>query len=84
MLDISLDGDILTVIEITHSCNETFKKYLYINIKTWHKNGRTLKIDDTALDYKMCDASIDWCKKYHLPKVNLNQTLTLDNHAKLA
>ena len=69
MLDISLHGDILTVIEITHSCNATFKKYLYINLKKWHKNGRTLKIDDKILDFKMSGADIDWCKKYYLSKV---------------
>lgn len=69
MLDIKLNDDILTVIGVTHSCSETFKKYLYINIKTWHKNGRTLKIDDTIIDYKMDDDEIDWCKKYYLTKI---------------
>jgi hypothetical protein len=47
MLDIKLNGDILTVIQVTHSCEATHKQYSYMNIKTWHKNGRTLKIDDT-------------------------------------
>lgn len=69
MLRISLEGDILTVIQITHSANETDKRYLYINIKTWHKNGKTLKIDDTILNYKMIDNDIEWCKKYYLPKL---------------
>lgn len=69
MLDIKLNGGILTVIEVTHSCNETFKKYLYININAWCKNGRTLKIDDTIMDFKMTENDIDWCKKYYLTKV---------------
>lgn len=69
MLRISLEGDILTVIQITHSANETHKQYLYINIKTWHKNGKTLKIDDTILNYKMIDNDMEWCKKYYLPKL---------------
>lgn len=69
MLRISLEGDILTVIQITHSANETDKRYLYINIKTWYKNGKTLKIDDTILNYKMIDNDIEWCKKYYLPKL---------------
>jgi len=78
MLDIKLNGDILTVVQVTHSCEATHKQYSYMNIKTWHKNGRTLKIDDTILDYKMVDRDIEWCKKYYLPLVELNQTLTLD------
>lgn len=69
MLRISLEGDILTVIQITHSANETDKRYLYINIKTWYKNGKTLKIDDTILNYKMINNDIEWCKKYYLPKL---------------
>jgi hypothetical protein len=63
MLDIKLNGDILTVVQVTHSCEATHKQYSYMNIKTWHKNGRTLKIDDTILDYKMVDRDIEWCKK---------------------
>lgn len=81
MLDIKLNGDILTVIQVTHPHGATHKQYSYMNIKTWHKNGRTLKIDDTILDYKMVDRDIEWCKKYYLPLVQLNQTLTLDKHA---
>lgn len=69
MLKISLDGDILTVIETIYRANETYKHYLYINVKTWHKNGQTLKIDDVNLDYKMVDNDIEWCKKYYFPKL---------------
>ena len=69
MLDIKLNGDILTVIEVIMSCDKTFKIYSYINVKTWYKNGRTLKIDDTSIDYKMDNDEIKWCKKYYLTKV---------------
>ncbi len=71
MLTFELNDNILTVIETTNLFVETKKTYLYIDVINWCKNGKTLLIDDTDMTFKMSDASIDWCKKYYLPKVGI-------------
>jgi hypothetical protein len=71
MLTFELNNTVLTVIETTHAFFETKKSYLYIDVINWYKNGRTLSIDDTNMTFKMSDESIEWCKKYYLPKVGI-------------
>jgi hypothetical protein len=71
MLSFELKNNILTVIETTHTFSETKKRYLYIDCIDWYKNGKTLLIDDTEMTFKMSDASIEWCRKYYLPKVGV-------------
>jgi hypothetical protein len=69
MLNFKLNNNVLTVIETTHSFFETKKRYLYIDVINWYKNGKTLLIDDTEMLFKMTSDDIKWCKKYYLPKV---------------
>jgi hypothetical protein len=69
MLTFELNDNILTVIETTWSFYETKRRYHYIDIINWYDNGKTLLIDDTEMTFKMSDASIEWCRKYYLPKV---------------
>jgi hypothetical protein len=71
MLTFELNNNILTVIETTNTWIETKKRYLYIDVNNWYKNGKTLSIDDTEMTFKMSNMSIDWCKKHYLPKVGV-------------
>lgn len=71
MLTFELNDNILTVIETTSSFVETKKRYLYIDVINWYKNGKTLTIDDTNMTFEMSKESIEWCKKYYLPKVGV-------------
>ncbi len=69
MLDFSLTGSILTVIETVCSANHTQKRYWYYNIDTWKKNrnGKENEVIDLDCD----DGCINWVKKHYFSKVGL-------------
>ena len=69
MLDFSLNGSILTVIETQHSANDSQKRFWYYNINTWQKNrnGRENEVIDLDCD----DGCINWVKKHYFSKVGL-------------
>ena len=67
MLEYNLNGDILEVVQINFSFHKTSKEYWYYNIKEWTKTITGQRNDIPR--YKMDQASIDWVKKFYIPKV---------------
>lgn len=67
MLDISLEGDILKVVEVTMTFFDTKRRYWYYNIKDWTTSSHGREGD--VPDRKMDQSSIDWATKHYLPKV---------------
>jgi hypothetical protein len=64
--------EILEVEEIIHGWKKTYRKFYYTNIKTWQDltNPRATKqTENFKVAGKLADGSIDWIKKYHLPKI---------------
>lgn len=64
----SLLGDILTVREEIYSFYGTRVQFNRYNLKTWQ-----VQVNNDPWR-PMDQASIDWCKKHHLPKVQVPQT----------
>lgn len=68
---------ILEVEEIVFAiCSPQYQerhRFFYTDISTWESltNPTATKQDGTNFPYRrpMDQASIDWCKKYHLPRV---------------
>jgi hypothetical protein len=73
MIEFKLKNNILTVISKNVSFFEIKTSYVFIDIINWYKSGKTGKIDDVDMVYKMDDEDITWCKKYYLPKI-INKT----------
>lgn len=61
-----ISEDVLLVKETLHSFTKTKVSYRYYNIRDWTVNqlGKEGEIPTHPMD----QGSIDWCKKYHLPK----------------
>jgi len=65
---------VLEVEEITMSFYETRTRYFYTNIKTWEdltNPAGTKQVGIFPVRQPMTQGAIDWCKKYHLPKVEV-------------
>jgi hypothetical protein len=74
MLSFKLDGDILEVREDILSFTDTQTTYFYYDIKNWLVSRYGKKNDKPT---EPCNKqSIDWVKKYYLPKVGINLDLT--------
>ena len=64
---LSDDGTILEVHESILSFFDTKHSYWYYDIINWKCSSSGIK--DSHLDREMDQGSIDWVKKYYLPKV---------------
>lgn len=69
MLDITLDKNILTVVETIHSFTNSKVTYWYVDINTWRKSITGKK--DAPIERDMTESDIEWCQKYHLPKAKV-------------
>lgn len=69
MLEFSLNGSILCVVETSCSFNTTDKRYWYYDIVNWLKN-RNGK-ENEVIDFTMDDNCINWVKKHYFNKVGL-------------
>ena len=68
MLRIKRDRDIIEVKETLLSWSETTIRYWYYNLKTCMKSATGKK--DALLNFPMDQGSIDWVKKYYLPRAS--------------
>lgn len=68
-LVIALHEDILSVVETTHSATRTTTQFWYYHIKDWTVSSFG-RMGDTP-DRPCSPSSIEWCKKYYLPKVGI-------------
>ena len=69
MLEFKLDGNILEVKETILSWTEDRVSYWHYDIVNWMDNANGKR---EPLDRKMSQVSIDWVRKYYLPKVVKN------------
>ena len=67
MLSFKLRGDVLEVKEVQMTFFADIITYWYIDIKNWMCSNTNDR--NAPLDRKMDQGSIDWVKKYYLPKV---------------
>ena len=70
MLDIKWydrNKGIIEVVEVIHSFVDSNISYWYYDINNWMKSNTGKK--DADINVKMDDGSIDWVRKYYLPKL---------------
>lgn len=71
MLEVTINGDILTVIEYLFgwTAETTRTNYWYYDIKNWKKSIRGTEGSPIVQD--MTPSQIDWVQKIYLPKVGI-------------
>ena len=73
MLNINMvTPEILEVEQVMMGFSKTDRTFFYTNIKTWEdltNPSASKQVGGFKVARKLCQASIDWTKKYHLPKV---------------
>lgn len=70
MLEITLNGSILTVVQSTFGFRKTQREYWYHDIQNWMVSSHGKEGD--VPDRKMTDRDIAWVTQYYLPKVMKN------------
>ena len=76
MLDIKWydrDKGIIEVVEVIHSFVDSKITYWYYDINNWMKSNTGKK--DADINMKMDGGSIDWVRKYYLPKLEINNEI---------
>lgn len=68
-LEIVLNGDILEVVEVTHSFHATTRSYWYHDIKKWMSSSHGRKGD--VPDRTTTPEAIEWIKQYYLLRVGI-------------
>ena len=66
MLSFKLDGDILEIKAVIMGYTDTETTYFYYDIKNWLASSKGIK-DDKPI-HQCNQSTIDWVKKYYLPK----------------
>lgn len=75
-LDISLDGNVLHIVESRLSFDKTEIRHWYKDILNWRQSSCGRK--GGPIDRDMTPESIAWTKQYHLPKVGIHLPLDSD------
>lgn len=63
-----VSDNIIEVKEDIHGFHKTKTSYWYYDILNWKSSSTGKK--DSPVDRVMTQSSIDWCKKYYIPKVS--------------